>query len=635
MIGETTQASCATEMPCTFARPGRTLLLAFLGIDLLFKCLVTPAFAKTLGARTPADLGRVSWTACILFTPVALAWLGSLWLAVRPVDRFLELERAGALSPEGLAALGVRLQRLPLALTLLFTIEWLGSYAGLMAAYGAPIGLAPPAFLLAALCLGPASIGFALTVRVIVGPLRRLSLVARARRVEIGATSSRLRTGLVFISLCLAVAPTLYIASVAFAVRAQPAEAGELMGLVLLVTGTVVTWAVITAFIVAQWIAEPTREMAELMSAITAQGDAAHVSRLPTLPNNEIGLLAGSINAMLDRLEVTEARRAEASESLAALNQSLEERVRERTERLESANRSLAGEMKARLLMEVELRQAQKLESVGRLAAGVAHEINTPVQFVSDSIHFLRDATTDLMGVVEKLRVVQRSILEGATPTQAAAEAEAVEEEADLPYLLENVPKAFDRSLDGLGRVATIVRSMKEFAHPDSTRITTVDLNRAIETTLTVARNEYRDVADIELELGDIPAMSCHAGDLNQVFLHIIVNAAHAIADVVKGTEKRGIISVKTSRDGEHVKVAISDTGSGIKEEILERIFDPFFTTKEVGKGSGQGLAVARSIVVDRHGGDISVETEVGRGTTFVIRLPMAGPVSRRRELAA
>ncbi len=257
---------------------------------------------------------------------------------------------------------------------------------------------------------------------------------------------------------------------------------------------------------------------------------------------------------------------------------------------------------------ELELRQAQKLESVGRLAAGVAHEINTPVQFVTDSIHFVRDATQE-MGRL--LKNVQAS------------------EESDLPYLLEQTPKAIDRALDGLHRVTTIVRSMKEFAHPGSKDMQCVDLNRAIQTTLTLARNEYKYVAELQTDFAeDLPHVQCFAGDLNQVVLNLIVNASHAVGDAVCGTESKGRIIVKTKREGNDAVIAIADTGTGIPEHCQDRIFDPFFTTKEVGKGTGQGLVIARAIVVDKHKGQLSFETAIGEGTTFYVRLPITQQAS-------
>ncbi|MBC8025669.1 MAG: hypothetical protein H7Y89_06745 [Steroidobacteraceae bacterium] len=280
--------------------------------------------------------------------------------------------------------------------------------------------------------------------------------------------------------------------------------------------------------------------------------------------------------------------------------------------------------------LESDLAQAQKLESVGRLAAGVAHEINTPVQFVSDSVHFVREAMDDLTGIVDKYRelrtATQNPNPNGTNVAAAAKAAKEAEDEADLDYILENAPVALDRARDGLGRVAAIVRSMKEFAHPDRKEMAQSDLNQAISSTLVIASNEYKYVAEVETDLGNVPLVNCYAGEINQVVLNLIVNAAHAISDVVKGTPNKGKIRVATRVLGEQVEIAISDSGKGIPVDVRSRIFDPFFTTKEVGKGTGQGLAIARAVIVDKHGGTLHFETEVGRGTTFYIRLPINGP---------
>jgi signal transduction histidine kinase len=290
----------------------------------------------------------------------------------------------------------------------------------------------------------------------------------------------------------------------------------------------------------------------------------------------------------------------------------------QRSRELTTAVDSLQTEMERRMRVELELRQAQKLESVGRLAAGVAHEINTPVQFVSDSLQFVREGVTDLFDVVDKLEGLR-------VATEDDAPGAAIADDPDMPYLIENLPKAIERALDGLGRVSTIVRSLKEFAHPDAKEMAAADLNQAIDSTLTMARNEYKYVADLETELGDLPRVRCHIGELNQALLNIVVNAAHAIADTVRGTDRRGRIRVTTRRDGDDVVIAIADTGGGIPEHVRDRIFDPFFTTKEVGRGTGQGLAIARSVIVDKHRGRLDFETVLGEGTTFVIRLAIAG----------
>jgi PAS domain S-box-containing protein len=276
-----------------------------------------------------------------------------------------------------------------------------------------------------------------------------------------------------------------------------------------------------------------------------------------------------------------------------------------------------------RRTLELELLHAQKLESVGRLASGVAHEINTPVQFVSDSVYFVQEAMANLVEIGAKYRAVVELVL-ADLPARAAADVAArAEQELDLPYMLANVPAALDRAIDGLNRVTVIVRSMKEFAHPDRTEMAAVDLNRAIRSTLAIARHEYKYVADIETDFGEIPLVTCHGGDVNQVFLNIIVNAAHAIGDAIEGTPATGRIVVQTRVDGETVVVRISDNGGGIPEAIRDRVFEPFFTTKEVGKGTGQGLAIARGVIVGKHNGELTFETETGRGTTFVVRLPI------------
>jgi signal transduction histidine kinase/HAMP domain-containing protein len=282
--------------------------------------------------------------------------------------------------------------------------------------------------------------------------------------------------------------------------------------------------------------------------------------------------------------------------------------------------------------MEAELRQAQKLEAVGRLAAGIAHEINTPIQFIGDNTRFVEQAFGDLSRVV---RAQREALAVAAVPPEVEREVRQAVEDADLDYVVEQAPKAIARTLDGVERVATIVRAMKEFAHPDCKEMVATDLNRGLLATLEVARNEYKYVADVETSLGDIPSVTCHPGDLNQVFLNVVVNAAHAIEDAVKGTSSRGAIRVATRREGGDVVVAISDTGGGIREEIRDKLFDPFFTTKEVGRGTGQGLAIARNIVA-KHGGQLSFSTKLGEGTTFFVRLPIDPPASppahERRE---
>jgi PAS domain S-box-containing protein len=271
-----------------------------------------------------------------------------------------------------------------------------------------------------------------------------------------------------------------------------------------------------------------------------------------------------------------------------------------------------------------ELAQGQKLESVGRIAAGVAHEINTSVQFISDSVRFVRHALRDVPHALADYRALAAGALSGKDVTAAARKASDTDEAADVDYFLKNAPDALDRALEGIGRVGSIVRSMTEFAHPDTRTKADIDLNRAIKTTLNMARNEYKTVAEVETDFGDIPPVHCHAGDINQVVLNLLLNAAHAISDVVDGTNSKGRITVRTRAIGDFVEISIRDTGDGIPDAVRGRIFEPFVTTKEVGRGTGQGLALSRGIVVEKLFGSLHFETETGKGTTFFIRLPKA-----------
>ena len=254
------------------------------------------------------------------------------------------------------------------------------------------------------------------------------------------------------------------------------------------------------------------------------------------------------------------------------------------------------------------LAAARKLEAVGQLAAGIAHEINTPVQYISDSVHFIRDGVQELLEWISRL---QPGL---SDPAEASL---------DLPYLRENLPTALERVLEGLGRVTEIVRSMKEFSHPEQRECGPVDLNRIIRNMLIMARHEYKYLADIELHLGDLPAVTCHGGEIGQVLLNLLVNAAHAIADVVDKSGVKGSIVIRTRLEGDETVVSIADTGCGVPEAVRDRIFEPFFTTKDVGRGTGQGLSIARQVVL-RHGGSLTFESETGKGTTFFVRLPLA-----------
>ncbi len=274
--------------------------------------------------------------------------------------------------------------------------------------------------------------------------------------------------------------------------------------------------------------------------------------------------------------------------------------------------------------LEQEIRLNQKLEAVGQLAAGIAHEINTPTQYVSDNIEFLIESFGELNDVLKAYAALRASAEKDDLLADVVSSVREAEEQADLEYLIEEIPRALAQSAEGAASVAKIVQGMKVFSHPGSPTKTAVDLNQAVEATATVSRNEWKYVADLETDLDpSLPMVPCMIGELNQVMLNMVVNAAHALAEL-HGEDDKGSIRITTRLDApDWAVIEIADSGAGIPEDTQSRIFDPFFTTKDVGKGTGQGLAIARSVVVDKHGGTIGVESEVGRGTTFTIRLPL------------
>ncbi|MEO7270987.1 MAG: PAS domain-containing protein [Vicinamibacterales bacterium] len=285
----------------------------------------------------------------------------------------------------------------------------------------------------------------------------------------------------------------------------------------------------------------------------------------------------------------------------------------------------LGADVTEHKILEGQLRQAQKLEAIGQLAAGIAHEINTPTQYVGDNTRFLQDAFRDLGGLLDCVGRL-RSTIDAGEPVDPAllAELAAAAGRADIEFLTTEIPQAIAQSLEGVQRVSRIVRAMKEFSHPSDAKIA-VDLNRAIETTMIVAQNELKYVADTRTDLDpQLPLVPCLPGEFNQVILNLLINAAHAIGDVVgERPGSKGVITVSSRRVEGWAEIRIADTGTGIPEAAQQRVFDPFFTTKQVGRGTGQGLAIAHAVVVKKHRGHIWFETTIGRGTTFIVRLPL------------
>ena len=271
-----------------------------------------------------------------------------------------------------------------------------------------------------------------------------------------------------------------------------------------------------------------------------------------------------------------------------------------------------------------ELNQAQKLKSIGTLAAGIAHEINTPIQFVGDNINFVQEEVENLFKVVREYKVLlNQCASEGLDPLVAVVEGEKLEGEVDYSFIEEEFPVTFKQTTDGIERIAKIVMAMKNFSHMGRNEKDTSNINEAIESTIIVTKNEWKLVAALESNFAeDLPLVNCFIADINQVIMNLIVNAAHAIKEKVEGTEEKGTIYIETRHTDRDIEISVKDSGNGIPPEARDKIFDPFFTTKEVGEGTGQGLAIAYQVISEKHGGSISFETEVGEGTTFYISIP-------------
>jgi signal transduction histidine kinase len=325
-----------------------------------------------------------------------------------------------------------------------------------------------------------------------------------------------------------------------------------------------------------------------------------------------------------------------AYDALKTLNEELEERVLQRTEELSQTNeqmrREIAEREKAeteRDTAEVQLRQAQKLEAIGHLASGIAHELNTPIQFIGDNVRFIQQSVEECQLLFKPFADLLAAAKDNKLTDNHVSDAENAVTEADLDYLANEVPSALGQTMDGIEHIATIVRAMKEFSHPGAEDKTPVDINHAVENTATVARNEWKHIADLKFDLAPgLPPVPCYVNDINQALLNLITNAAHAIGDSLNTQpNSKGLITITSRSIDSQVEIRITDTGTGIPDEIHSRLFDPFFTTKQVGHGTGQGLSVVYNSIVKHHGGTVAFETEMGKGTTFIVQLPLESSV--------
>ena len=273
------------------------------------------------------------------------------------------------------------------------------------------------------------------------------------------------------------------------------------------------------------------------------------------------------------------------------------------------------------LQLERELMQSQKMEALGTLAGGIAHEINTPIQYIGDNLRFLEESTRGLLAVLDVYKNLSNEAKAQNVLIDQVEVCENEIEEKDVEFLREEAIQAAEQSIDGVKQVSDIVLAMREFSHPAHKDAAPVDLNRVLERSSVVCKSEWRQAAELIFDIDEsLPAITGHEGALNQVVLNLIVNAAHAIQ--YKGPEM-GTITLRTRHDGESVRLEVEDSGTGISENIRDQIFEPFFTTKDVGRGTGQGLTLVHDIVVNKHGGWIGLDSSVGIGTTVIVKLPI------------
>ena len=359
--------------------------------------------------------------------------------------------------------------------------------------------------------------------------------------------------------------------------------------------------------------------------------------RASALDEDEIGTLVQAFN---DMLHVVQTRTEELQVAQAELRERISQGEKDQATLEEQAgetnrvNTRLRQEIQKREETEAQLRLAQRLEAVGQLAAGVAHEINTPIQYLTDNTTFLGRCFEGLTRVIEQLRGLLASVQAGSVEEKQLQEVEEALRTSKIDYLVKEAPAAVEQSLEGLSRVSAIIQSMGEFAHPGDSSKSPVDINHLVENTVTLSRSQWRYVAVLRTELDDnLPLVYCNRDTIGQTLVNLVVNATHAIGEPQRHqAEVKGEIVIQTMRDDDWAEIRINDNGPGIPEELKTRIFDPFFTTKEVGQGTGQGLALAWSYVVNEHRGTISVESTPGHGASFRLRLPIKPQVLEQEE---
>lgn len=273
-----------------------------------------------------------------------------------------------------------------------------------------------------------------------------------------------------------------------------------------------------------------------------------------------------------------------------------------------------------------ELERTQMLQNLGKLTAGIAHEINTPIQFIGDNLQFLSDGFKDLLSLLGEYEKLRDDAVENSISHIQHEQIVSAKKETDIEFISKEIPKAIEQSIDGIKRVSAMISAMRDFSHIDERRFAPANLNKAVRTTIVILRNEIKYVADVEIELDEnLPSIMCCIDDMQQVFLNLVINAAHSIEEKLEEDGQRGLIKISSKQEDQYAVFTINDTGKGISPEIREKIFEPFFTTKARGKGTGQGLSIVHSALIEKHKGKLELESTEGVGTTFTIYIPIEG----------
>ena len=392
------------------------------------------------------------------------------------------------------------------------------------------------------------------------------------------------------------------------------------------------TLAILFAYYISISISRPLKDLTYIAKEVTQKSNFD--LRASTNTADEVGVLATSFNQMIFKVKELLAEQINTNQKLESYNDNLEEKVEKRTQELIEKNSILEKTLRELKKTQGQLIQNEKMSSLGQLVAGIAHEINNPVNFIHGNLSHADEYIQDLLGLVE---IYQEEYPEPTTIVQEEIES------IDLDFLNEDLPKLLTSMKVGSLRIREIIKSLRNFSRLDESEYKQADIHEGIDSTLMILQNRLKvkpESSGIEIikEYGELPLVECYPGQLNQVFMNLIGNAIDALDEYQqKGKQEKSMGSstgdVKTTQrqiriytqtlDSESVTICIADNGPGIPKEIISRLFDPFFTTKEVGKGTGLGLAISHQIIVEKHNGKLECLSRLGEGTEFIIKIPI------------